>query len=100
MISESVPQIAMARTRQSTSFDAGLGHGTSWTANSRGAVSTSARISPAGCVPREPPTASSVLAIALVLHERDHAADAGLAAHPAPRERADVEAPTRDLGHL
>src|SRR5437870_3468018 len=76
MISASVPQIAIARTRQRTSLAPGDGQGTSLTTNACGAVRTSACMSG---------------------HERDDAADAGLATDPAPRERADIDAST---GHL
>src|SRR5438552_7642010 len=93
MISASVPQIAMARTRQRTSFADGFGTGTRSMLNSCGAVRTSADISfVAG--------GATVVATTLGADERDHAADATLAADPAPRERADVDAPARDLREL
>jgi hypothetical protein len=52
MMCGSVPQIATARTRQSTSIGPGAGRSTSVTANSLGADTTSARmqVSPLGLI--------------------------------------------------
>src|SRR2546426_3594710 len=81
MISASVPQIAIARTRQRTSFAAGSGRGTSRISNARGAVRTRA-------------------SMGLFLHECSYAADGGLAPLPAPWERADIDASAGHLGEL